>query len=300
MEFRQLEAFKLISELGSFSATANKLNVTQPTISGQISLLEREFGTPLFDRLPGKVVPTETGTALYAYAEQILALRDKSLTSLRSRKEMSGTITIAASSIPYLFILPIFTAQFSLKNPDVSFNLLSGDSASAADLVLSGKADLGMVGTIFHCEDLEYEPILEDELVMVTPKTEPYISWERCPVKMDEILSSPFIAREEGSGTWAEVENYLESQGYDGGALRIVARIENPDAIVKSVEQGMGITILSSLAASEYERKNEVLTFSLECKPVKRTLYLVRRKEVRLPAVTEAFARFASHESEAE
>lgn len=298
MEFRQLEAFKLISELGSFSAAAQKLNVTQPTVSSQISLLEREFATQLFDRQPGKVVPTETGKALYSYAEQILDLRDKALATHGNKKDMAGTITIAASSIPYLFILPILTAQFSLKYPDVTFNLLSGDSAIATNHVLNGRADLGMVGTIFHCDDLEFEPILEDELVIVAPKTEPYTSWSQCPVKMDEILASPFVAREEGSGTWAELENYLESQGYDGGALRIVARMENPDAIVKAIEQGMGITILSSLAASEYKRKNEVLTFPLECTPVKRKIYLIRRKDMKFPVATETFAHFVSHDAE--
>lgn len=243
-------------------------------------------------------MPSETGEALYTFAEQILNLRKEALTTLGNKKDMAGEITIAGSSIPYLFILPILTAQFSLKYPDVSFNLLSGDSASATAHVLEGRADLGMVGTIFHCEELEFEPILEDELVVVTPKTEPYTSWERCPVKMDEILASPFVAREEGSGTWAELEHYLESQGYDGGALKIVARMENPDAIIKAIEQGMGITILSSLAAREYERKNEVLVFPLECEPVKRRLYLIRRKGMALPLSTETFADFVSQDIE--
>ena len=96
------------------------------------------------------------------------------------------------------------------------------------------------------------------------------------------------------AGTWAEVECYLAHQGYDGGALRVVAQMDNPDAIVKAVEQGLGITMLSSLAASESARKGGVLVFSLAGNPAKRKIYLVRRKDRKLPVVTEAFARFVA------
>ncbi|MDR1193101.1 MAG: LysR family transcriptional regulator [Peptococcaceae bacterium] len=298
MEFRQLEAFKLISDTGSFSETAKQMGVTQPSVSSQISALEREFGCQLLTRQPGKAVPTKVGTTLYKYAAEILALRDKAIATYGRHHEMGGTVTVAASSIPYLFVLPVLTAQFSLQYPDASFALTGGDSAVAVELLLAGKADLGMVGTILPRDNLLYEAILEDELMVVAPALPPYTQWQSSPPNTEEILGAPFVAREEGSGTWAEVEHYLEQRGYDGGALRLVARMDNPDAIVKAVEQGMGITILSSLAASEYARKGNILAFPLADYPIKRKIYLARVKGRKLPAVTEAFARFVSHGAE--
>ncbi|NLW78003.1 MAG: LysR family transcriptional regulator [Ruminococcaceae bacterium] len=294
MEFRQLEALKLIIDTGSFSAAAKQMGVTQPSVSSQISALEREFGCRLLTRQPGRAIPTETGRALYRYAEEILALRDKAIATYGSHREMSGTITIAASSIPYQFVLPVLTAQFSLQYPDARFHLAGGDSTSAAALVLAEKADLGMVGTLPPSPKLLCEPIMEDELMVLAPAQPPYTQWQQQPVPVEDILAAPFVAREEGSGTWAEVEHYLTHQGYEGGALRVVTRMDNPDAIIKAVEQGLGITMLSSLAASEYMRGGRVLALPLAGGPVKRKLYLIRRKDKTLSAITEAFARFAA------
>lgn len=300
MEFRQLEAFKLISETGSFSETAKQIGITQPSISSQISALEREFGCQLLTRQPGKATPTETGMELYKYALEILTLRDKAVAACGRHQDMTGSITVAASSIPYQFVLPVLAAQFSMKYPGASFTLLRGDSASAIEQVLAGKADLGMAGTVVQSDELIYEAVLEDELMVVTPASPPYTVWQSGPAEIESILDAPFVVREEGSGTWAELERYLERQGYDGGALRIVARIDNPDAIVKAVEQGMGITILSSLAVGEYARKGNVLTLPLAGDHVKRKIYLVRRKGRKLPAVAESFARFVSRRDEQE
>jgi DNA-binding transcriptional LysR family regulator len=300
MEFRQLEALKRIIDTGSFSEAAKQMNLTQPSISAQIGALERDLGCRLLTRRPGSVIPTETGGALYRYAEQILALRDKAVAAC-SRREMSGTVTVAASSIPYQFVLPVLTAQFSMLYPGARFILTeSGDSASATALVLAGQADLGMVGTLPQSEELLCDPVMEDELLVVAPPQPPYINWPKNPVRLEDVLDAPFVAREEGSGTWAEVERYLERQGYGSGALRVVARIGKPDAIVKAVERGMGVTMLSSLAVAEYLREGRVLAFPLADSPFKRKLYILRRKGKPLSAVAETFARFAARQADGE
>ena len=150
-----------------------------------------------------------------------------------------------------------------------------------------------MAGTVIEDERLQYHPIFEDELMVVAPAAPIYTDWQQKPVGIAQLLEAPFVTREEGSGTWTEIESYLKQQGYDSGALRIVARMDNPDAIVKSVEQGLGITVLSSLAASEYLRKGDVLVFALDGKSVRRKIYLVRDKLEKLPPEAEAFANFA-------
>jgi DNA-binding transcriptional LysR family regulator len=294
MEFRQLEALKLISDTGSFSETAKQMGVTQPTVSAQISALEQEFGVKLLTRQPGKAAPTEIGRALYGYAVEILALRNEAIAAYGRRHEAGGAVTIAASSIPYQFVLPILMAQFSMKYPDAVFSLIGGNSAGVAALVAAGKADIGIAGAVFPGEEVSYEPILKDELMLITPAGPPYTQWPQGAVRMDDILRMPFVAREVGSGTWAEVEHYLAKQGYDSGALQVVARMDNPDAILKAVEQGLGIAILSSLAAGEYRRKGNILSFPLAGEPVKRDIYLVRAKGRKIPPIAEVFARFIS------
>ncbi|MDL2217518.1 LysR family transcriptional regulator [Christensenellaceae bacterium OttesenSCG-928-M15] len=294
MEFRQLEAFKLVVETGSFSEAAKQMGIKQPSVSAQISALEQEFGNKLLLRQPGNATPTKTGKTLYRYCVDILALRDKAASACFMPREMSGTITIAASSIPYQFVLPVLCAQFSLQYSHAKFELMGSDSAGAVDMVLKGQASLGVVGTVFDSDQLEFIPILEDELVAITPAMPPYSGWSDRPIEVEALMDAPFVAREAGSGTWVEIAAYLEQRGYDSGALRVVAQMDNPDAIAKAVEQGLGVTMLSSLAASEYKRRGNVLVFPLAGSPAKRKLYLVRLKTAKLSAVTRAFSQFAA------
>ena len=300
MEFRQLDALRLVLELGSFSDAAKQLGVTQPSVSTQISALEKEFGCELVVRRPGRAVPSETGRSLYSYALEILALRDKAVANCGRHKEMGGDINVAASSIPYQFVLPVLTAEFSMKYPDVHFNLTGGDSASTERAVLQGSADLGLVGTLPESDELVATPLLEDELVLVTPDSEPYSGWPAEAVPVEYLQQVPFVAREPGSGTWAEVQNYLEQQGYESGALRVVAQMDNPDAIAKAVEQGMGATILSRLAANDYARKGNIRIFPLEGNRMRRKIYLICRKNAIQSPVLAAFARFTARRQEGE
>ena len=294
MEFRQLEALKYVVELESFSEAAKQMSISQPSVSSQIIALEHEFGCPLLVRRPSRTTPTEHGKALYRYAVDILAMRDKAVASCGRHMEMSGVITIAASTLPYQFVLPVLTAEFSLKHPDANFRLVGGDSISVAQEVLAGSADLGLVGTRYESTELEYVPFMEDSLVMVAPATEPYTHLNEETLTLEDLFSLPFITREEGSGTRVELGSYIRRHGYDEDALRVVAQMDNPDAIMKAVEQGLGFTILSSLAAADFIRNGKVLVFNLPGNLAKRKIYLVWARNRRLSTVSETFLRFAA------
>lgn len=298
MEFRQLETFVLVVELGSFSEAAKKMRVTQPAISAQISSLEKEFGTKLVTRRPGRAVPSETGETLYTYAQQILALRDKAVASCARTSGTKGTLTIAASSIPNRFVLPVLTAEFRMKYPDVQFELVGTDSAGAVKAVLNGKADLGLTGTVPKDAGLAYEPFMEDELVVVAPATAPYTGIQGDVMEMESLLEFPFIIREPGSGTRTEIEAYLENQGLESGALNISAQMNFPDAIANAVAQGLGITIMSRLAATDYARGREMLIFKLAGRQARRKLYLVYPKDRKLNVLAMNFINFAARRSE--
>lgn len=295
MDFRQLEAFRLVTETGSFSEAATHLGVSQPSISTHISALETELGGKLFIRRARHSELTKRGELLYPYAVDMLNLREKALKVCGNHTGITGTVSVAASSIPYQFVLPIMAAQFALKNAEVQFDLSSVDSARAVQLVLDDEVDMGMAGTEIQHAGLNYEAILEDELVVVTPNKAPYTEWSAAPVQIESLLDVPFVIREQGSGTRTEIESYLEQQGYENGALRVIATMDNPDALIKSVEQGLGITMLSSLAATDYERKGTIKVFKLANSPAKRKLYLVTKQGRVLSKAAAAFANFVTH-----
>ena len=298
MDFKQLEAFILVADLGSFSKTAKQLHVTQPTVSAYISALENEMGCRLIDRLPGEARASETGKQLYNYATEIIALRNKVYaTCKRQATGVGGTISLAASSIPYQYVLPVIMAEFRMKYPDVQFEVSSSDSESAAQKVLAGTAEIAMTGTLNKDRHLMYEPVLEDELVVITPATEPYQNLKRHSFGLQDLIKAPFIVREVGSGTRKETEDYLNNLGYETGALNIVATMDNADAVIKGVSQGLGISIVSRLSATDYERFGMIKIFRLAEGQMRRKLYIVRSKDRPLAPATESFIRFITRQN---
>lgn len=298
MDFKQLEAFILVADLGSFSKTAKQLHVTQPTVSAYISALENEMGCRLIDRLPGEARASETGKQLYNYATEIIALRNKVYaTCKRQATGVGGTISLAASSIPYQYVLPVIMAEFRMKYPDVQFEVSSSDSESAAQKVLAGTAEIAMTGTLNKDRHLIYEPVMEDELVVITPAAEPYQNLKKDSFGLQDLIKAPFIVREVGSGTRKETEGYLNKLGYETGALNIVATMDNADAVIKGVSQGLGISIVSRLSATDYERFGMIKIFRLAEGQMRRKLYIVRSKDRPLAPATESFIRFITRQN---
>ena len=113
MEFKQLESFIAVLDMQSFSKAAEKLFVTQPTVSTQIATLERELDTQLLIRSSKDVQPTREGRIFYRYAKEILDKRHQALLSFQNLKNpVGGVISIAASSIPIRHYLPPLIAAF--------------------------------------------------------------------------------------------------------------------------------------------------------------------------------------------
>ncbi len=106
MDFKQLESFVMLAKLRNFSKAAEKLYLTQPTISNHINNLERDLDTLLFNRSNKKVSLTQAGEILLNHALSILNERDQALFSLgQFQGEIIGTLEIASSSIPERYLL---------------------------------------------------------------------------------------------------------------------------------------------------------------------------------------------------
>ena len=113
MDFKQLEAFVYVVKLKSFSKAAQRIYLTQPTISAHINSLEKELDTKLIERGTKYVYPTKPGSILYQYAIKMLNLRDDACCSVKNyNKELKGTLSICASTVPSQYILPKVVSAF--------------------------------------------------------------------------------------------------------------------------------------------------------------------------------------------
>lgn len=113
MDFRQLETFIEVANLKSFSRAAEKLYITQPTVTNHIQNLEKELGTLLINRSGKNISLTEAGSLLYEYAINIINTCEMAKFDLASYKgRIQGHINIYSSSVPRKHILPNIMVSF--------------------------------------------------------------------------------------------------------------------------------------------------------------------------------------------
>ena len=293
MNLKQLEAFVQVAEGKSFSKAAKELFLTQPTISAHIASLERELNARLFVRNTKEVSLSEDGKDLYRYAKQIIDLQKQIEERFETEEEGSRhCITIAASTIPAQYLLPRVLKRFNEKYPDEQIKIMESDSSKVVSQIVDHIVDVGFTGTVLEKKHCRYLPFYKDKLAVITPNTERYRRLkEESPDGIDWILEEHLIMREEGSGTRKEAEEQLKAAGIPAEKLDVIASIGNQETIKKSVRQGMGITILSELAAVDEEADGELLTFPIPGADAGRDINLVYNKNYQLSRSAELFIK---------
>ena len=290
MNLKQLEAFVQVSESGSFSKAAKELFLTHPTISAHISSLEKELNVRLFIRNTKEVSLSDDGKDLYRYAKQITDL-EKAIEERFYMDSDDGKhfITIAASTIPAQYLLPKILMCYRERYPKEQIKIMETDSSEVVTQVVDHMVDVGFTGTVLEKKHCKYIPFYKDELAVITPDTPEYrILKEQNRDDIDWIKRKPLILREEGSGTRKEAEKQLKSAGISMETLDIVASIANQETIKKSVKQGMGITVLSRLAA---EDEDGLLIFPIPGADEGRDINLVYNKNYQMTRSADRFIR---------
>ncbi len=293
MNLKQLEAFVQVAESGSFSKAAKELYLTQPTISAHVSALEKELKVRLFIRNTKEVSLSRDGKDLYKHAKQIVEL-EKKIEERFGAKEEEGRhcITIAASTIPAQYLLPKVLLKFRERYPKEQIKVTETDSSKVVMQVVDHMVDLGFTGTVLEKKHCKYIPFYKDELAIITPNTEKYRNYkEEKKGDIRWLKKEHLILREEGSGTRKEAEKQMRAAGVDMGELDIIASIDNQETIKRSVKEGMGITVLSRLAAEDETREGSLLTFPIPEADAGRDINLVYNKNYQLSKSAERFIR---------
>lgn len=290
MEFRQLQTFVYIVQLKSFSKVAEKLFLTQPTITSHIQSLEKELDMILLNRSSKEITLTKSGQILYEHALNILELKDKALLSLDTYKgRIEGVLALAASSIPEQYVLPELILEFRKKYPEVTFDVRHYSSIEAIDKICKYDLEFGMVGTKLEHPKLSFVDLLEDQLVLIAS-----IHWQSLSVNIsiEELLEMPIILREKGSGTRIQFENILDQLGYSSKNLNIVSYLQSNEAIKEAVKLGLGISFVSEKSIKIEQRYGLLQVIPIEAFNVRRKFYFVYNKDRTLSPLSDTFKRF--------
>ncbi len=146
MDLKSLRYFLAIADEGSISAAAESLNLSQPNISRQMTLLEKELGAKLFERGSRRIVLTEEGMLLRRRAVEILQLADTAVTEIGSAgKDVIGTVKIGCGETDAMRVVARAIRRFSETHPMVRFELHSGNAEDVSDLLERGLVDFGVL-----------------------------------------------------------------------------------------------------------------------------------------------------------
>jgi DNA-binding transcriptional LysR family regulator len=291
-DLRQLEVFRKVVELGSFSKAGEAVHLAQASVSERISNLESAVGAKLLDRLGRQVVPTKVGELLYKHSLTLLEMKRRVSQEVEAFLGIKkGTIHLGCSTIPGEYILPNLVVRFGKQHPLVMVSLSIGDSREIETRVLEGRFELGVIGSKSSNKTLETHELWADELVVAVPASHPLAG--KKTVTLKELYEEPFIARESGSGTLQVAEALLQEAGQGGvESLHVVARFGTSTAVKEGIKAGLGISILSSLAL-ETEIKAGILNLlRIKGLPMFRHVYLIMDRRRTASPPCKAFVEF--------
>ena len=235
MYFHQLEAFVQVAENKSFSKAAKAMYLSQPTVSAHIKSLESELGVPLISRTTKEVLLSEAGQIFYDYAKELLHTRDVAALMMQSyATEIKGELPVAASTVPSQYLLPQLLTEMYVRYPDLKISVRQADSSAVINQIENYDAELGFTGMQNPNSKCIFEPLLDDQLVLITPNTPAYQIYKgKLPVSQLRYL--PFIFREKGSGTRKEADAYFQSIGLDDQKLHILTELPSTESIKQAV-----------------------------------------------------------------
>lgn len=290
LELNLIEVFCCVYEERSFSRAADRLRVSQPTISGHIKNLENHVGTKLLDRQPRLITPTRAGELLYRHGRKILDEKEAAGKALsRLLNKIEGDLTVAASTIPGEFLVPSIVASFHETYPLVRVEVRISDSAHVCQEVISGCAEIGFAGARPDAIGLDLRPFATDQLALVLRNDE---KWrEITSISKDTLLTVPFVAREPGSGTRIAFEKKI---GLSTDALNVVGSFNSTNAVKNAVLAGVGASVLSLLAVRDELESGQLKVLQIDgVGQIHREFLAVLNTKLAASPVLDAFIEFA-------
>ncbi|MFJ7736500.1 LysR family transcriptional regulator [Lysinibacillus sp. NPDC097287] len=278
MDLKQLQYFVSVIEHMNFSKAAEKLHISQPSLSNAIKKLEHEIGSPLLERNTRNLHLTEAGQLLYERA--IVVLKNIEILKLEiDEVVVHGTseITIGVmDSIKYW--LPKVIAEYKNRYPKMVFHLVD---ILGSELVINSlksyKTHLVITNQLIDEADLEVKCLYEERLVAVLPLNHPLV--EKDKLTIADISKEPFIISKEGFQTRQNILNAFEKDGMD---INIQFEIERLETAVSLVRENLGISILPEKYLQGPTAKTIVLK-EIDSAYLRRNVYLVYMKNRHLP-----------------
>lgn len=247
---QQLRGFCYAAQAQSISKAAERVYLSQPSVSLQIQALERELKTTLFERRGPKIVLTPDGRTLYELALPLIEQIDSLQETFAARRTgvESGLLNIAAGESTILYILPRFVREFAVEHPAVELKLHNVTGRDGLTMVRADECDFAVGSFVDVPEDIDYQPIFTYDPMLITPKDHPLADRKR--ITMEDISRFPLILPPRHLSTWRVVDLVFQQHNL---AYEVKMEAGGWEVIKKYVELGLGISIVTAICLTGTE-----------------------------------------------
>ncbi|MET3193714.1 LysR family transcriptional regulator [Bacillus sp. OAE603] len=266
-----LLVFIEVAEKKNFSRAAEELHMTQPSVSQQIQILEKNLGTKLLNRTNKFVELTKAGEIVYSHAKEITGLYKRMSTLVDDlMHEANGLLKIGASYTFGEYVLPHILANLKLKFPNVIPSVQIGNTREIAQAVLTHQIDVGIVEGEYVHQNVFMETVATDELYIMAGVN--HALSKNKEVTIEQLERETWIVREEGSGTREATDRLFETLNISPTTL---VEFGSTQLIKEAVEAGLGISYLSDLTVKKEKLLNTIFILNVEGTPIKRNFSIL-------------------------
>lgn len=269
-----VRTLQAIARSGSFSRAAEALHLSQPAVSHHIRHLERLVGVTLLERLGRRASPTEAGALLIEHASRAFRELEAAREAIRRLQgTVAGRVSIGTGATASIYLLPPLLRRVRARYPHLDLVVVTGNAPDIAAAVLRNELDVGIVTLPVSGRALAVSVFYVDRLVAIAP---PGRSWKRRrPLTPRELARQPLILYERG-GTIRRVVDGWFRRGH--ATPRVAMELGNAEATKKLVSAGLGLSIVSEIAAKPEARAGTLNLIPLR-PALHRKLGIVRRRD---------------------
>jgi len=287
MTIRQLEVFLAVGQAKSFSRAAERIHLSQPTLSEHIRELEAELGVRLFARHPKSVSLTEAGRIFADYATRVVATLAAGRQALAELDGLQrGSLVVGASTTPGTYVLPALIARFRDAYPGITVALRIANSRIVEERVRDGEVDVAVIGGhILGPGERCVAAGIVDELQLIAGAKHPI----GATISRAKLAREPLLIREDGSATRQVTERALREAGI---TVRPSMELDHTETIKRAVMAGLGIAFVSRYAIEDELRGKRLRVVAVGRLKIRRHFHVIHDERRPLSASARVFVGF--------
>lgn len=247
---KKLRAFCYAAQAKSISKAAERMFLSQPSVSLQVRALEQELGVTLFERRGPRIALTPEGEVLYELALPLVDGMDNLPVAFGERcgNLDAGELDIAAGESTILYILPSFLKEFAAEYPGIRLRMHNVTGRDGLAQLRADEVDFAVGSMLDVPDDIEYRPIFSYDTVLIAAQDHPLTKIKT--VTLEDISPHGLILPPRHLSTWRVVDLVFQQHNLP---YNVTLEAGGWEVIKKYVGLGLGVSIVSSICLTEHD-----------------------------------------------